>query len=219
MLKLEALKRDTKLDTSKLREEGKIPAVFYGPKEDATPITLSLSNFQSVYSQVGESGVIILKEGDNSHEVLIHDVQVDAVSGKPLHVDFYVIEKGKKLTVSVPLTFIGVSPAEKNFGGVLVKVMHELEIEASAKDLPQQIEVGLDSLVDFESQIKAKDLHLPEGVELAVDPEETIVLVQEPKEEEKEPEQEIDLDSIEVEKKGKEESEDTGDDSKEEKTD
>lgn len=208
MLTLKATKRDKKIDLLKIRAEGQIPAIFYGPKQESTPITLKSGDFLSVYNQAGESSIIILKEGENEHEVLIHDVQVDAVSGIPLHVDFYAIEKGKKINVAVPLVFVGISPAEKNLGGVLVKVVHELEIEALAKNLPQQIEVNIESLIDFESQIKAKDIILPEGVDLDTDPEEVIVLVQAPKEEEiQEAGTETDLNSIEVEQKGKVEEE------------
>lgn len=205
MISIQAEVRDGSENNTELRKNGYIPAVFYGPKEDSTPIKLKEGDFLSVYEKAGESTIISLKEGENEHESLVHDVQFDPITGKPTHVDFYVIEKGKKVEVSVPLNFIGISPAEKNLGGVLVKVVHELPISALPKDLPSEIEVSLESLVDFETQIKAGDIKIPEGVELDVEPEEVIALVQEPKEEEEEPVEEVDLDSIEVEEKGKKE--------------
>jgi large subunit ribosomal protein L25 len=100
------------------------------------------------------------------------------------------------------LEFIGESAAVKG-GGVLVKVMHEISIEAMPKDLPSEIKVDISSLVDYESQIKASDLILPAGVELKIEADEVIALVQEPKEEVIEESAPIDLSSIEVEKKGK----------------
>lgn len=205
MLTLEARKRDKKEDSQKIKRDNEIPAVFYGPKEESTSVAVKFTDFLSLYDKVGESSVFALKDGEKEHEALIHQVQFDAVSGKPIHVDFYIIEKGKKINVSVPLNFIGVSPAEKTLGGVLVKVVHEVDIEALPKDLPHEIDVSLESLVDFDSQIKAKDIKLPEGVDLDMNPDEVIALVQEPKEEEEEAPA-VDLDSIEVEKKGKEES-------------
>lgn len=201
MLTINISKREVG-DNEKLREEGNIPAVFYGPKEETTSVVVSEADFIKVYNEAGESSVIILKDGDTEHEALIHDIQWDAVTQKPLHADFYVIEKGKKIEVEIPLEFIGVSPAVKS-GGVLVKVIHDLKIEAAPKDLPQNLEVDISSLVDYESQIKAGDISLPEGVELMIDADEVVALVQEPKEEEEEPAVEADLDSIEVEKKGK----------------
>jgi large subunit ribosomal protein L25 len=204
MISIQAEVRDGSENNVELRKEGFVPAVFYGPKEDSTPIKIKEGDFIKLYEEAGESTIISLKEGENEHESLIHDVQFDPITGKAIHVDFYVIEKGKKVEVSVPLNFLGVAPAEKNLGGVLVKVVHELPISALPKDLPSEIEVSLESLVDFDSQIKASDIKIGGGVELKVEPEEVIALVQEPKEEEEEP-VEMDLDSIEVEEKGKKE--------------
>jgi len=218
MIELKTETRESKENNVKLRKDGYIPAVFYGAKEESTPIKMKESDFTSVYKSAGESTIINIKEGSNDHEALIHDVQYDAVSGDPIHVDFYVIEKGKKLEVSVPLNFVGESPAEKELGGVLVKVIHELEISALPKDLPSEIEVDISSLVDFSSQIRAGEINLPEGVELVVPAEEVVALVQEPKEEEEPEPVEGDLDSIEVEgekKEGEEGAEGEGGESKE----
>ena len=92
----------------------------------------------------------------------------------------------------------------KDLGGTLVKVMHELEIEAMPKDLPKNISIDIASLVNFESQILAKDIKLPGGVTLTVGAEEVIAAVSEAKEEEEAPAAPVDLSTIEVEKKGKE---------------
>lgn len=206
MLTIKAEKREGKNTNIELRKKGIIPAIFYGPKEPNTPIKINESEFMKVYSDAGESAVITLNDGTTDHEALIHDVQFDAVSGRPIHADFYIIEKGKKVEVAVPLNFVGESLAEKQLGGVLVKVMHELEIEALPKDLPHEIEVDISSLIDFESQIHVKDIKIPSGVEIKAEPDEVVALVQEHKEEVIE-ESAPDLSSIEVEKKGKEEEE------------
>jgi len=208
MLTIKAEIRDGKENSAELRKAGIIPAVFYGPKQTSTSVKIKEGDFIKAYAEAGESSVLILDDGTEQHEALIHDVQFDAVSSRPVHVDFYVIEKGKKVEVAVPLEFIGQAPAEKTLGGVLVKVAHEIEIKALAKDLPHNIEVDVSSLVDFDSQIHASDIKLPAGVELVTDAEEVIVLVQAHKEEVIEDvAATVDLSSIEVEKKGKEEVE------------
>jgi len=180
---LEAQKRDAKENLQNLRKGGFVPAVVYGPKQEALSIKLNTIAFKKAYKEAGESTVVNLSVDGDTHEVLIHDMDFDAVKGDILHVDFYAIEKGKKVTVNVPLEFVGEAPAEKTLGGVLVKVLHEVEIEAMPKDLPHEIEVSIDSLVDFEAQIHAKDLVMPNGVTLLNEPEEVIVLVQAHKEE------------------------------------
>ncbi len=190
-----------------LREEGFIPAVIYGKKEESTPIKLSLRNFKKAFKEAGESSIINIKGLKEEKEVLIHDIDFEPVKGEPRHVDFYAIEKGKKLTVSVPLEFVGVSPAVKDLGGILVKVMHELEIEVLPKDLPQHIEVDISSIVDFETSLHVGDLKLPEGVIALAPAEEVVASANEAIEEVFEEPVAVDMDAIDVEEKGKGEEE------------
>lgn len=209
MFKLKVEKRDLKEGLEPLRKSGKIPAVFYGSKDPATSIKLALVDFKKAWKTAGESTVISLEGPGIDAEVLIQDVDLDPVTDVVIHVDFYAIEKGKKLTVDVPLEFIGISPAVKDFGAVLVKVIHDIEIEALPKDLPHKLEVDISSLTTFDSVLTARDIKLPVGVVLKVKLEEVIASVYEPKEEviEATP---VDLSAIEVEKKGKEAKEGTG---------
>ncbi len=206
MLTLNVELRDAKVSPEKLRSEGRIPAVFYGPKDKNTSISVSTIEFIKVYKRVGESSVIILNDGKNEHEVLIQDIDVHPVTGAPRHADFYVIEKGKKVKVNVPLVFEGISPAVKDKGAILVKVARDLEIEATPKDLPHELKVDISTLVDFSSTISAKDIKLPSGVSLVSGTDEIIASVAEAKEEVDEVKP-IDMSTIEVEKKGKIEKE------------
>jgi large subunit ribosomal protein L25 len=208
MFKLKVEKRDLKESLNALRSAGKLPGVFYGPKDPSTPIKMSLADFKKAWKTAGESTVVSLEGSGIDADVLIHDVDLHPVTDVASHVDFYAIEKGKKLSVDVPLDFIGVSPAVKDLGAVLVKVAHDIEIEALPKDLPYKLEVDISSLINFDSVVLAKEIKLPEGVTLKVKPEEVIASVYEPKEEviEATP---VDLSAIEVEKKGKEAKEGT----------
>ena len=203
MLTLNVEKRDMKVKLDALRQKGLIPAVFYGPKEETTPVSMSRTEFIKVYKKAGESSVIILKEGNNEHEALIHDIDVHPVTGAPRHADFYVIEKGKKVKVNAPLVFEGVSPAVKDKGAILIKVARELEVEAGARDLPHELRVDISTLVEFSSTITAKEVKLPSGVTLVSGPEEIVASVAEAKEEVEEVKP-VDMSAIEVEKKGKE---------------
>lgn len=206
MLQIKALKRDKTEEISTLRSQGIVPAVIYGPKQEATPIKLEASVFEKVYNQAGESTIIDLEIDGEPHDVLIYAIDRDPVKDTVNHVDFYAVEKGKKLTVPVEIVFDGVAPAEKTLGGVLVKVMHEVEIEAMPRDLPHELHVDLSALVDFDTQIHAKDIVLPNGVELTISPEEVVALVQPPKaEEEDAPVEAPDMSKIEVAGKKKEE--------------
>ncbi len=203
MLSLNVEKRDPKTSLETVRKQGKIPAVFYGPKETSTPVTVPLKEFKTLWKKAGESSVIILKEGNNEHESLIHEVDVHPLTGEPRHADFYVIEKGKKVTVGVPLVFSGVSPAVKDKGGILVKVMREVEVEASPRDLPREIIVDISKLVELTDVIHAKDLNVGSVVTVKVKADEVVASISEAKEEVVAPTT-IDMSAIEVEAKGKE---------------
>lgn len=203
MITLAAEKRDVKMDVDALRKAGKLPAVFYGPKEKSTPIVVSTTEFIKAFKKAGESSVVVLKEGSHEHETLIHEVDFHPLTGAPRHADFYVIEKGKKVKVDVTLTFEGVSPAVKDLGGILVKVLREIEVEAAPKDLPHELKVDISSLAELTSVIAAKDIKLPQGVTLVTKPDEIVASVAVAKEEVEEVKP-IDMTAIEVEKKGKE---------------
>ncbi|HZS43027.1 MAG TPA: 50S ribosomal protein L25 [Candidatus Paceibacterota bacterium] len=207
MLTLNVEKREKKAKLAEIRQNGKIPAVFYGRKSESTPIVVKEADFLKAWKEAGESSVLVLKGAGDEHEALIHDIDLDPVTGRVRHADFYILEKGKKVKVGVPIEFNGLPPAVKELGGTLVKVLHELEIEAMPKDLPHQIEVDVTGLVNFESRVLAKDVKLPQGVELVTDAEEVVALVSEVKEEIEEVVAPIDLESIEVEQKGKKEEE------------
>ena len=151
--------------------------------------------------EAGESSVIELDGVGDAKEALIHEVDFHPVSGDLRHADFYIIEKGKKVTVKIPLEFIGESPAVKELNGMLVKVMHELEIEVLPKDLPQLIEVNISKLKAFESRILVSDISLPSEAIALAPADEVIALVSEAVEEIEEETEAPDLSEIEVEKK------------------
>ena len=207
MLTLKAQKRDTKVKLEVIRETGQIPAVFYGKKEVSTPISIPKVDFLKVWKEAGESSVVTLETSEGIKESLIQDVDIDPVTGSPRHADFYVFEKGHKVIVELPIEFTGVSGAVKEQGGILVKVLHELKVEAMPKDLPHNILIDVSSLANFGDQILAKDISLPTGIELKEHDEEVVALVSAPREEKEEEATPIDLSAIEVEKKGKEETE------------
>ena len=209
MITVTVEKRDATMRPKKIRAEGNIPAVVYGPKQETVSVMLPRKEFERVFKEAGESSVIELSGiGNNPLSVLVYDVELDPVTSVPRHADFYAIEKGAKVEVAIPLTFTGESPAVKT-GANIVKVLREIEVEAEATNLPHEITVDLSVLVNVDDQIHAEDVALPKGVTLITEPNKIIVLAQETIEEEttEEVEGTPDLGAIEVEKKGKKEEE------------
>lgn len=176
MLELEIKPRDSKESAETLRAQGVLPAVIYGPKEEATAITINQKEFERLFKQAGETTIIKLKGIGEEKDSLVHDIQRHPVTDTVLHADFYVLEKGKKVTLNIPLEFVGEAPAEKQ-GHILTKVLHEVEIEVAPAELPQHLEVDLSRLENVGDHVLASDIKLPKSAELKISPEEIVVSV------------------------------------------
>lgn len=201
MLILNAEKRDLRGKKIKvLRNKGVLPAVVYGKGEKATSIAVPLKDFEKVWKEAGESTLIELSLAGKKETVLIYDVAIDPRKNIPIHADFYKVQMDKAIQANVPLAFIGESPAVKNLGGILVKTIHEVEVESLPKDLPREIVVDVSRLNAFGDQIVINDLPCPRGVKILVEGGEIVALVEEPvKEEElKAEEEKPKLEEIEV---------------------
>jgi large subunit ribosomal protein L25 len=202
--KLEVTKREG--STDKVRSEGSMPGVVYGPKQEPISITLDKALFEKTLQTAGESTIINLVGLGEEIEVLVHDVAFNAQKGGVEHVDFYAIERGKELTTNISLEFIGEAPVEKT-GATITKVVHELEVTCRPRDLPGHITVDVSVLVDAESQILVKDLKIDAAVKVTLDGESVVATVSAAREEEPEEVAEaIDMDAVEVEDKGKADS-------------
>ncbi|OGI60542.1 hypothetical protein A2641_03345 [Candidatus Nomurabacteria bacterium RIFCSPHIGHO2_01_FULL_37_25] len=204
MFIIKADKRDKDVKLSFLRKSGKIPAVFYGAGETTTSVTLSNIEFKKIWRDAGESSAIKISTANGDVDALIHEVQVDPVTDEPIHVDFLAIDMKKKIRIKAPLVFEGIAGAVKSGIGNLVKVLHEIEIEALPKDLPHNLTVDISSLKSLENNILVSDIKLPDGVVAVTSGAEVVASII-AQVEEKEVTASVDLSAIEVEKKGKKE--------------
>lgn len=182
MLTLDVKTRDSNESPDDIRQRGLVPAIFYGGKETATPISIDALKFDRIFREAGETTIVTLKGDGVEKDTLIHDVQIHPVTGKPLHADFYVLEKGKKITINIPLEFEGEAPAEK-LGHILVKALHEIEIEVAPQELPKHLAVDITKLENVGDHILASQIKLPSSAELKSNADEIVISVIEFKEE------------------------------------
>jgi large subunit ribosomal protein L25 len=176
-LVVSARKRDAvgKGAVSKLRREGRIPAVVYGRVIDAMALDLNEIEFLKTLKKVSESTIIKLDVDGTVIEAFVKEANRNIINGKLLHVDFYAIERGKLLRAHVPLHVSG-SPAGVREGGILETPLHEIEVECMPKDLPEQITVDVSALKGNES-LHARDIVLPAGVKLMGSGDQVVALV------------------------------------------
>lgn len=187
----------------RMRAQGNMPAVVYGAGLEVQAVTLVAKDFGKVWHDAGASTIVELSGLGKELSVLIQDVSVEPLYGTPTHADLLAVRTDQKIEVTVPLEFVGTAPAEK-LGGSLIKVIHEIDIEALPKDLPHSITVDVSSLITFEDQLHVSDIVLPSGVTVVTDAEEVVALVQVAGEEEEDATP-VDIGAVEVAKKGKDE--------------
>jgi len=168
-----------------LREQGNLPAVLYGQKTEAQKLSVKEIDFHKIYEQAGENTIIDLKVDDQEPiKALIYDVQYDVVSHKIIHIDFYHVRMDQKITATIPLEFVGQSPAVKEEGGILITNLSEVEVKCLPNDLPKDIKVDLSSLETFDNKIMVKDLPIGENVELLTNVDSVVATVAEPRSQE-----------------------------------
>jgi len=170
-----------------LRERGVLPGVLYGPRiKETLPLEINFKEFEKVYKEAGESTLVSLEIEGKKTPVLIHEVKLDPLTGKPIHIDFYQPRLEEEVEVTIPIIFEGEAPAVKELGGTLVKNIHEVEVRALPQNLPHEIKVNMEKLKTFEDDILVKDLPTPKGVKILKELEEVVATVAPPEKVEEE---------------------------------
>ena len=198
-----------------LRSEGLIPAELYGYGVENVHLAVPEKDFEKVYEKAGESSIINIVLDNKKQPVLIYDIQRHPVSDKVLSIDFNQVRMDKKVQIWVPLNFVGESEGVKS-GGILVKAMQELEVEALPTNIPHEIEVDISKLAEVDQSIYVKDLKLSHDVEALVGPDTAIASVTAPITEEQEAAQaaEVDVAAIKVEGEEKKADKEEGEEEK-----
>ena len=189
---LEATVRDSrgKNEARRTRAEGKVPAVVYGTagsgKSEATAIAVEPKALTKIlHSESGANTLISLKisgaKGDT--RVLVKDYQLDPITHKILHADFYRIAMDKLLRVTVSLTVKGEAPGVKQQGGILEFVHRQVEVECLPGDIPEHIEINVGELM-LHQGVRVRDLPANPKVKPVTDADTMLVHVIMPKAEE-----------------------------------
>jgi len=175
----------------RLRRSGIIPAVFYGPGRSTATIGVRAEEFEQKLTHLEGSHLIRLLGGDghdpelHDKAVLLREVQRHPVTGEVLHADFYEVDLTRRLTVSVPLRFVG-KAAGVVTGGILQPILRELQVECLPTEIPESIEIDVTALGIHEA-VHVADVRLPEGVTAIADAAQTLVTVLPPTVEEAKP--------------------------------
>ena len=168
-----------------LRKEGILPGNISGKKIKSESVQVVLKDFEKVYKEVGETGLLTLEIGKVEKPALIHNLQINPVSDAPVHVDFLQVDLKEKVEAGIPVELIGEAPAEKQAIGTVVQYLNEIKVEALPMDLPEKFEVDTSELAEVDQSILVKDLKVDRTkVDIKTGPDEIVVKVEPPQKEE-----------------------------------
>ncbi len=179
-LNLTVEKRDEtgKGPNRRLRREGDIPAVIYGPETDPISVKVNYRTLYRLMHEVPLNTIINLDiNGDDTppRKVLIRDLQKNPVSGELVHLDFHNIPMDKPITLTIPITAVGIPEGVKTFGGIVQYAKREIDISCLPTNIPEKIEIDITAL-NVGDSIHVSDLELGD-VEIMTEPERTLITV------------------------------------------
>ncbi len=164
----------------RLRGKEMLPAVVYGHKSAAIPLTVDLKQLQDLLGAGKSERKLFLLSIEGNGEpaektVMIKEIQVDPVQRYFLHVDFFEVAMDEEVTLSIPVRLTG-TPAGVLVGGVLQQVKRELSIRCLPSQIPDSLEADVSALVIGDS-VHLKDMQLPTGIKIFDDLDTTIATV------------------------------------------
>jgi large subunit ribosomal protein L25 len=139
-------------------------------------------NPQELLSALGASENVLINlsldgaEGTHTCTVILKELQLDPVKGRPLHADFQEISMERKIRVEVPLVLSGESLRVKGKGGILEQPLRQLFVECLPLNIPERISVDVSAL-DVGDAIHVRDLTVGEGVRILEDPARVVASV------------------------------------------
>ena len=164
---LEAVKRSTagknaKNEARRLRAAGSVPAVVYGASTGDAPASLPVSVdpkslLRILHSDSGVNTLIKLRVDGGETPVLVKEYQLDPITNRLLHADFYQLAMDKVLTLTVPVVLRGEPRGVKLQGGLLDFVTRDIEVECLPANIPEHIDIDVSGL-ELHQSIRVRDL-------------------------------------------------------------
>jgi large subunit ribosomal protein L25 len=165
----------------KLRQTGQVPAVIYGHGRQPQSLAINTREVEKLLSQYSAGSTVIeLSIAGAVSRTLIREIQRHPFKRHIVHMDFQELVAGEKVTVSVPLRFIGTADGVRNSGGILEETMHQLHIRVDPSMIPDHLDVDVTTLTIGHSY-HIRDIKLPEGLTVLDDPGATICVCTAPK--------------------------------------
>jgi large subunit ribosomal protein L25 len=166
----------------KLRAAGRVPGVIYGHAREPRALSLETHAFELLLEKVPYRTTVFELDIDGAKSnALIREIQRHPYRKEILHVDFQELVAGEKVTVRVPIVYVGASVGVKE-GGIVDQIMHEFSIRVDPMAIPSRIEVDITTLAIGRS-FHVSDVPMPAGAEVLDNLDATVCTCAAPKEE------------------------------------
>ena len=174
----------------RLRREGFVPGVVYGKGEGSTNVQVDAKTFETLYRAAGKTSVVKFRLPGASRATsgFIKSVQRHPLSGRALHVDYFLVNLNVEMEVDVPLVFHGEAPAVEATGGTLLHNLSAIHVKALPTDIPHEVRVDVSVLRSLDVAIHVRDLTLNRDLVQVLTDGETLVATVVPPRVEEEPE-------------------------------
>ncbi len=172
-------KEQKKGPARRLRQQGLVPAIFYGASTENIALAVKSTDLMKLRKEKKVHAFIklIIDDGGKKLEKLslIKELQIQPLTGKLFHADFYEVDMKKKLAFDVTLNFVGKAIGVEN-GGELQHIKREVKVLCLPADLPDHIDVDITD-IDIGHSLKVRDLVLPETMTHLDPPDAAVVSV------------------------------------------
>ena len=165
----------------RLRHDGRVPAVVYGPGVAPIPVSVSARDLRAALStEAGLNAVLSLRVDSQTYLTMARELQRHPVRGSVTHVDFQVVDPNREVTAEVQITLVGEALEVTRGDGVVEQQLFSLTVRARPADIPTHLEVDISELV-IGAAVRVSDIALPGEVSTDVDLESVVVAGQPPR--------------------------------------
>ncbi|HEY2027042.1 MAG TPA: 50S ribosomal protein L25/general stress protein Ctc [Gemmatimonadaceae bacterium] len=161
----------------KLRAAGRVPGIIYGHAREPQALSLPARELEKLLSTIAAGSTVVeLALAGGTTRTLIREVQRHPFKKQILHVDFQELVAGEKVTVEVPLVFVGIPEGVRLSGALLEQILHSIEVLVDPSNMPNHLDVDVTNLAMGHS-LHVRDIVLPAGLEVLTDEDATICAV------------------------------------------
>lgn len=175
---IEATRRTvTGKQVGQLRRAGLLPGVMYGHNFETTLISMNSHTASRILHNATKSQIITLVLEGKEHAALVRERQKDYLRNAFTHIDFQVVSLTEKIRTRVSIELVGTAPAVKDFNGVVVHEMDEVEVEGLPGDLPEKFTVDISGLTSIGQSIALSALSVSDKIHILHDLNDVVVVI------------------------------------------